>query len=46
MEEQEHAEHSEQTAEVSHGRTPLVFPAGDLDDLIFHGEYWVDHSGR
>lgn len=27
-------------------RSPLVFPAGDLDAMIFHDEYVVEQSQR
>lgn len=27
-------------------RIPLIFPAGDLDAMIFHEEYAIEHSQR
>lgn len=35
-----------QEESTQHLRAPLVFPAGDLDAMIFHEEYAVEHSQR
>lgn len=46
MPEQERPEHPEQAEQPPCGRTPIVFPAGDLDAMIFHEDYTVPHSQR
>ena len=37
---------SAQEAEAPGARTPLVFPPGDLDAMIFFEEYALPHSER
>ena len=46
MSEQEHRVEPEPVADAPHPRSPLIFPAGDLDAMIFHEEYTVPHSQR
>lgn len=47
MSEQESRIQPEQNDRTDRGtRTPIIFPAGDLDAMIFFEEYVVAHSER
>ena len=46
MAEQEQPHEPKQEETAQHVRSPLIFPAGDLDAMIFHDEYVVEHSQR
>lgn len=46
MADHEETKEAEQEAEPTCLRVPIVFPAGDLDAMIFHEEYTLPHSQR
>ena len=46
MADHEETQEAEQKDEPTGVRVPIVFPAGDLDAMIFHEEYTLPHSQR